>query len=273
VVLSARLRLALADTLGAGEQAIVLLNRRGWASFVLCRECGQKAECPRCSVCLVFHRAEAALRCHHCEHREPVRRTCGKCQGSFLHLVGQGTERVEQAVREALPAARVGRLDRDAVRRRGELDARLASFAAREIDVLVGTQMVAKGHDFPGVTLVGVVSVDALLALPDFRTTERAFALLTQVAGRSGRGERRGRVLLQTYQPDNEAVRLACAQDYRGFFAREMRLRRALGYPPAGHLALLGLSGRDRARVMERAQAAAIRLRAVAERRPRPSGA
>lgn len=260
LMLSARLKDALQARLTQREQSVLLLNRRGYASFLLCRECGVRHECPNCSVCLTYHRAEQKLKCHHCDHRESPPKACAACGGLFLHLVGHGTEKVEAAVRELVPAARIARLDRDAAARRGEAEEVLARFERGDIDILIGTQMVAKGHDFPNVTLVGIVSVDALLALPDFRATERAFALMTQVAGRAGRGERAGEVVLQTFHPTNDAVRLACEQDYPSFFAREIGNRKLMRYPPLTTLANLMVKGVELERVKAEARAVALVL-------------
>jgi len=265
VILSERLIDEMARRRRAGEQTVLLLNRRGYASFLLCRECGNRTECPNCSVCLTYHKSAGRLRCHHCDHSAPPPEACPGCKGRFLHLVGHGTEKIEATVREVLPDARVARLDRDAARSRRAVSDVLSSFERGEIDVLVGTQMVAKGHDFPGVTLVGVISVDAMLALPDFRSTERAFSLLTQVAGRAGRGDRPGLVLLQTHHPDNEAVRLACAHDYASFYRREIRLRRLLGYPPTAHVVNLIVRHADRDRAGREARAIGRELAAIGD--------
>ena len=189
VVLSSALREALAERIERREQAIVLLNRRGYATVVLCRQCGDTLECPNCSVSLTVHKAAGRAQCHYCNYSMAIPKVCGKCAAPYLELLGFGTERIEQEIRELLPAARVGRVDRDTVRRRGAISALLAKFSAGELDVLVGTQMIAKGHDFPRVTLVGVISADVGLGLADFRAAERTFQLLTQVAGRAGRGE------------------------------------------------------------------------------------
>jgi primosomal protein N' (replication factor Y) len=233
VVISGALREALAARLAAGEQAIVLLNRRGFATSVFCRQCGDTLECPNCSVTLTVHKAAGRARCHYCEHARAVPERCTRCGGTYLEYAGIGTERVEAEVRALFPAAAVARVDRDTVRRRGEVARVLGRFRAREIDVLVGTQMIAKGHDFPAVTLVGVISADIGLGLADFRAAERTFQLLTQVAGRAGRGEVPGEAIIQTLFPDHYSIQLACTQDYPAFFAREIRYRVAMRYPPA----------------------------------------
>jgi primosomal protein N' (replication factor Y) len=198
VVLSAKLRDALAVRLERNEQAIILLNRRGFATVVFCRQCGETLECPNCSVTLTVHKAAGRARCHYCNHSVPLPKVCGKCAGPYLEQLGFGTERVEAEVRGLFPGACVGRVDRDTVRRRGAIGALLAKFAAKELDVLVGTQMIAKGHDFPSVTLVGVISADVGLGMADFRAAERTFQLLTQVAGRAGRGVLAGEAVVQT---------------------------------------------------------------------------
>jgi primosomal protein N' (replication factor Y) len=233
VILSSVLCAALAARLDEGEQSIVLLNRRGYASSIFCRECASTLECPNCSVSLTVHRAARRARCHYCNHSAPLPKTCGKCAGPFLEQIGFGTERVEADIIEKFPRARVARVDRDTIRKRGAIIALLERFAAGELDVLVGTQMIAKGHDFPRVTLVGVISADVGLGLADFRAAERTFQLLTQVAGRAGRGEIRGEAIVQTLYPDHYSIQHACRQDYRAFFEDEIHFRKAMRYPPA----------------------------------------
>ena len=232
VILSRTLREGLVERLARGEQALVLLNRRGFATVVFCRQCGGTLECPNCSVSLTLHRADRRARCHYCNHAVAVPKTCPQCAGPYLEQSGFGTERVEAEIREQVPGARVSRLDRDTVRRRGATLELLARFATREIDVLVGTQMIAKGHDFPNVTLVGVVSADVGLGLADFRAAERTFQLLTQVVGRAGRGETRGEAVIQTLYPGHYSIRHACRQDYAAFFEDELAYRSAMRYPP-----------------------------------------
>ena len=233
VVLSLALRSALQACVGRGEQAMVLLNRRGYAPSLLCRNCGDTAECPNCAVTLTVHRRAAQVRCHYCGYIAPLPETCPSCRGEFLEFTGVGTERVEQEVLSAVPAARVARVDRDTMGRRGAIGTVLARFARREIDVLVGTQMIAKGHDFPQVTLVGVVSADVGLGVADFRAAERTFQLLTQVAGRAGRGDVPGEALVQTLHPTHYAIELASRQAYEDFVAREMEFRERMRYPPS----------------------------------------
>ena len=234
VALSRPLIEGIAARLTRGEQALVLLNRRGVSTAVLCRQCGRTLECPHCSVAMTVHGhgARAHARCHYCDHRDRVPTTCPECAAPYLEHLGVGTERIEQDLRERFPGARIGRVDRDTVSTRGSLTTLLGRFARRELDLLVGTQMIAKGHDFPAVTLVGVVSADVGLGLPDFRAAERTFQLITQVVGRAGRGERAGEAVVQTFFPTHYAVKCGCAQDYATFAARELEFRTALRYPP-----------------------------------------
>ncbi len=251
--LSPELLEAIAGTHARGEQQIILLNRRGYSSFVLCRSCGERVQCPQCDVTLTYHQRERSLLCHYCDFRQRPPSACPVCAGKFLFFIGEGTEQLEEIIRQRFPTLRLARLDRDTTARRHTYEQAILSFGAGELDMLVGTQMIAKGHDFPNVTLVGVVSVDAGLALPDFRAAERAFQLITQVAGRAGRGELPGRVLIQTYHPHHYALRHACAQDYEGFFEEEIGYRRNLSYPPFVALASLLVHGEDLTRVQSTA--------------------
>src|SRR5690606_13076948 len=246
-----------------GEQAVVLLNRRGFATLMFCRECAYSLECPNCSLSLTIHRGMKRARCHYCNHAMPLPATCAKCGGAFMEQSGFGTERVEAEIRTLLPEARVARVDRDTIRRRGAIAGVLASMAAREIDVLVGTQMIAKGHDFPEVTLVGVVSADVGLGMPDFRAGERTFQLLTQVSGRAGRGARPGIALVQTLYPDHYSIQHATRQDYTGFFENEMTFRRAMRYPPVVSLINVVVRGQTEGEAMELAADLAKRVRAT----------
>ena len=261
VVLSATLSEALADRLGRGEQAIVLLNRRGFASSVLCRQCGATLDCPNCSVSLTVHRAANRARCHYCNYSTVVPKACTNCAGPYIELIGFGTERIEADVKAQFPHARVARVDRDTIRKRGAISALLAKFARRELDVLVGTQMIAKGHDFPRVTLVGVISADVGLGLADFRAGERTFQLLTQVAGRAGRGEIRGEAIVQTLFPNHYSIQYACRQDYVGFFHQEAKFRQAMQYPPAVALVNAVVKGRTHQAAMKDAAAVVQALR------------
>ena len=248
-VFSDELLEAIRETRERGEQSIILLNRRGYSSFILCRSCGETVQCPNCDVTLTYHRSERVIVCHYCNHREPVPRVCPSCSKKYIYYVGEGTEQLEEMLKLLFPVLRVARIDRDTTARRKVFEQSLADFSAGRIDTLVGTQMLAKGHDFPNVTLVGVVSVDAGLALPDFRSAERTFQLITQVAGRAGRGDRPGRVLIQTYHPYHYSLRHACAQDYEGFFEEELRYRQNHSYPPFVALASLLIHGPDLGRV------------------------
>jgi primosomal protein N' (replication factor Y) len=236
---------AIAETHERGEQSIVLLNRRGYSTFLLCRSCGERSQCVNCDVTLTYHQRERTLICHYCDFRQRPPEKCPACKGIYMHYVGEGTEQIEEMIARKFPSLRIARLDRDTTSRRQTYEQAILSFAAGELDMLVGTQMIAKGHDFPNVTLVGVVSVDAGLAMPDFRASERTFQLITQVAGRAGRGDRAGRVLIQTYHPEHYALRHACAQDYDGFYEEEIRYRKSLSYPPFVSLAALLVRGDD----------------------------
>jgi primosomal protein N' (replication factor Y) len=244
VVLSAALVDALRARLVQREQAMVLLNRRGFATAVFCRQCAATLECPNCSVTLTVHRAARKARCHYCNYAIGLPKACANCAGPYLEQIGFGTERIEAELRAAFPEARVARVDRDTIRKRGAIAALLSRFGAGEIDILVGTQMIAKGHDFPRVTLVGVVSADVGLGLADFRAAERTFQLLTQVAGRAGRGEIQGEAVVQTLYPDHYSIRHACRQDYRAFFDEEIKFREAMRYPPSVALINVVVKGR-----------------------------
>jgi primosomal protein N' (replication factor Y) (superfamily II helicase) len=248
-VFSDELLEAIRETRERGEQSIILLNRRGYSAFILCRSCGETIQCPNCDVTLTYHRSERVIVCHYCNHREAVPRVCPSCGKKYIYYVGEGTEQLEEMLKLLFPALRVARIDRDTTARRKVFEQSLADFSAGRIDTLVGTQMLAKGHDFPNVTLVGVVSVDAGLALPDFRSAERTFQLITQVAGRAGRGDRPGRVLIQTYHPYHYALRHACAQDYESFYEEELRYRQNHSYPPFVALASLLVHGPDLGKV------------------------
>ncbi|MDT5157659.1 MAG: hypothetical protein QOH51_2016 [Acidobacteriota bacterium] len=248
-VFSPDLLAAIEETHARGEQTIILLNRRGYSSFVLCRSCGERINCRNCDVTLTYHRSEQSIVCHYCNLRQSVPEACPACQGPFIFFIGEGTEQIEEILQARFPTLRIARLDRDTTARRSTYEQAILRFAAGELDMLVGTQMIAKGHDFPNVTLVGVVSVDAGLAMPDFRSAERTFQLITQVAGRAGRGSLPGRVLIQTYHPHHYALRHACAQDYDAFFDEEINYRRNLSYPPFVALASLLVHGDDLARV------------------------
>ncbi len=263
---SRRLRELLGETIDRGEQAILLMQRRGWAPILLCRDCGHRIECPDCSVSLVVHQRSGDLRCHYCGHHDVSPSVCPECNGDLLDAVGAGTEKVAHHLQSIFPDVRSAILDRDTVRRRSGLQETLGAFASGAVQVLIGTQMVAKGHHFPGVTLTGVISADAMLGLPDFRAGERTFQLLTQLAGRSGRGERPGRVVIQTYYPMHPAVRLACKHDVTTFLEEEMVYRRSFSYPPLTRLALIRFEATDERRCRSAAEDAARAAAPVPER-------
>lgn len=252
-ILSARLVERIQRCLDRREQALLLLNRRGLSTAVFCRQCGGHIECPNCSVSLVVS-GRGFASCHYCNYVKKVPRTCPTCGAPYLELMGYGTERVEREVMDRFPHARVARLDRDAVKRRGALPSILAEFRRGGLDILVGTQMIAKGHDFPRVTLVGVISADVGLGLADFRASERTFQLLTQVVGRAGRGELPGEALVQTVYPEHYSIRHACRQDFKAFFADEQRFRQAMKYPPTTALINGLVRGTSGTQAMERAQ-------------------
>jgi len=231
-VFSDEMKAAIKENFERGEQTLVLLNRRGFSSFVLCRSCGHSVHCTNCDVTLTYHKMEARLTCHYCGHQERVPRGCPNCDGPYIYYVGEGTEQIEALLKEMYPQMRISRLDRDTTRKRGAFERLLGDFATGSMDLLVGTQMIAKGHDFHNVTLVCVVSVDAGLAMPDFRASERTFQLLTQVAGRAGRGEKPGRVLIQSYHTESYALEFAREQVYESFYEHEIHFRQEMRYPP-----------------------------------------
>jgi primosomal protein N' (replication factor Y) len=235
--LSSKLSEAIAARLEQDTQSLILINRRGYSWFVLCRSCGAGIQCENCSISLTYHKQRDRLECHYCGFSRRVPKECPKCASEHVYFFGAGAEQLEEKLREKFPGAKVARLDRDAVRTKGAYQQVLADFASGKINILVGTQMVAKGHDFQRVTLVGVVSADSQLSLPDFRAAERTFQLLTQVAGRAGRGALPGEVLVETYYPEHYAIQLAARQDYLAFFERELQFRRLLHYPPFTALA------------------------------------
>jgi primosomal protein N' (replication factor Y) len=234
---SETLRAAIQLRLEEGTQAMILINRRGYSWSLLCRSCGSMIQCQNCSIALTYHKSRQRLECHYCGYSIPPTKACPKCKAEYLYFVGDGAERVEEYLREQFPKARIARLDRDTVRTKREYQQVLGAFAGGEIDILVGTQMVAKGHDFQRVTLVGVVAADLALGRPDFRAAEKTFQLLTQVAGRAGRGELSGEVLVETYYPEHYAIQYAVKQDYVSFYEKEAHFRRMLHYPPFAALA------------------------------------
>ena len=256
-VLSPRLVDAVVERLERGEQTILLLNRRGYSSFIQCRDCGDVGSCPRCSVSLTYHRTSRRLLCHHCRHEEPAPKRCSRCGSTDLSFRGLGTEQVERVVAETFPAARLARMDVDTTSGKWSHQEILGRVERGEVDILLGTQMIAKGLDFPKVTLVGVVNADVGLHMPDFRASERTFQLLSQVAGRAGRGVLGGEVLIQTSVPDHYAVRSAVAHDYQGFARRELEARRDPPYPPNVRLINVIISSADREAAAREAESAA----------------
>jgi primosomal protein N' (replication factor Y) len=264
---SAPLLDALAAGRSRGEQALVFLNRRGHARVVECEDCGYVARCPRCDVALTYHSADERFRCHYCEFESAASGACPDCGSPFFRHKGSGTQRAERELKAHLPGVRVLRLDSDAARPRGAQASILAAFGRGEADVLLGTQMIAKGLDFHGVTLVGVLSADGSLHLPDFRAAERTFQTLVQVAGRAGRGKRPGHVIVQTRAPDHPSLTAAAAHDFAAFAARELSFRRDLGYPPFGRLVSLNLSGPDEQRVVDAASRVATLVLEARDRR------
>lgn len=252
---------SLEQVVQAGQQAILYLNRLGAATYIFCRECGYVLKCPRCDIPLTYHLAPAGLICHRCNYRRQVPKTCPQCGGREFRHYGLGTERVEQELGHVFPGIRVLRLDSSTSRVKGAVDLILTHFAHHQADVLIGTQMLAKGLDLPLVTLVGVILADVGLTLPDFRAAERAFQLLTQVAGRAGRGSWGGRVILQTFQPEHYAIRYAAQHDYEGFFGYELELRRRIGYPPFARLVRLEFRHKEQRVVEQESERMAERIR------------
>src|SRR2546427_1006235 len=236
-VISRRLAAEIQERLERKEQMMVLLNRRGYSPLVLCRACGKTLECRDCAIALTHHKRSRRMECHYCGHMAPVPKACVHCGSEYVHFLGTGSEKLEELLHGMFPQARIARLDRDTVRGRDDFECTLNALNEGELDLLVGTQMIAKGHDIPGVTLVGVVGADAARGFPDFRAAERTFQLLTQVAGRAGRGDNPGRVVLQTYFPDHYAVQRAALHDFIGFYEQELRFRSWMHYPPYSALA------------------------------------
>jgi len=236
-VISRKLAAEIQERLQRKEQAMVLLNRRGYSPLVLCRACGKTLECRNCAITLTHHKRSRRMECHYCGYIAPVPKTCVHCGSEYVHFLGTGSEKLEDLLHGMFPQARIARLDRDTVRGREDFERTLNALKEGELDLLVGTQMIAKGHDIPGVTLVGVIGADGALGFPDFRAAERTFQLLTQVAGRAGRGENPGRVVLQTYFPEHYAVQYAARHDFIGFYEQELRFRSWMHYPPYSALA------------------------------------
>jgi primosomal protein N' (replication factor Y) len=261
-LISPQLAHALSENYRMSHQSLIFLNRRGFANFLQCHHCGHIPRCVNCSVTLTLHLRQRNVCCHHCNFRRPAPEACPVCGNSNLTGVGSGTEQIEQILRELVPGARIARMDRDTTSKRGSQEALIRSWERGEIDILVGTQMITKGHDVGGVTLVGALLADMSLNVPDFRAAERTFQLLSQVAGRSGRGAAPGRVIVQTYTPDHYTMRHLLRHDYQGFFAEEIEFRRSLNYPPFGRLISMRVDGPKAEEVEAKAFALARRLRA-----------
>ncbi len=254
-LLSDKLLKGIGRRTARGEQSIILINRRGFSPTQMCRNCGHREECPNCGVTLTYHRKGQVLRCHYCNHWKAAMIRCPECGfDEFAHM-GPGIQKVEEYLRKLLPETRVIRMDADTTRGKDAHWDILSRFGQGEGDVLLGTQMVAKGHDFPGVTLVGVISADMGLAFPDFRAAERTFQLILQVAGRAGRGKIPGEVIIQTHDPNNPVIRAAAYHDFADFWKRESRIRKIFGYPPFGYLVRFVWSGLDKGRVQKAANA------------------
>lgn len=254
-IFSQQLGDSIRETLANHKQAILFLNRRGYSSFVFCRECGKAIECPNCNVSLVYHTGSQIMRCHYCSEIQTVPDICPSCNSRAIKFFGAGTQRVESEAKRYFPGARIQRLDSDSVSTKGSMEEILDRFGQGEIDVLVGTQMVAKGLDFPNVTLVGILAADSLLRLPDFRASERNFSQLAQVSGRAGRGDCPGEVILQTYYPEHHSIQFALTEDYHGFYAKEVKLRQETLFPPYIELASFIISGSDKQRTAMTAKA------------------
>jgi len=268
-ILSPQLREALRQNLEERNQAILFLNRRGFHRLYLCRACGQSIHCPNCDVALTYHLRGNQLVCHYCGFYSVIPVKCPFCSHESLKPYGFGTEKLEKGLQDLWPGVRIARMDSDSTRRKGEALQILKSFSDHEIDILVGTQMITKGYDFPGVTLVGVIAADLSLGFPDFRAAERTFQILSQVAGRAGRGTRKGRVMIQTFNPDHYAIRAAMAHDYPAFFEKERELREQLGYPPFSHLACLTLQGNHKQRTEEAVHQLGMEIRNLLARWPK----
>lgn len=245
--ISQELATEIQKKLALNEQVVLMLNRRGYSSFLMCRECGKVIKCPNCDISLTYHKDTNSLKCHYCGHEEPVPQICPNCHSKAVRYFGTGTQRVEKELTELFPTARILRMDVDTTRRKGAHERILDEFGKHHADILLGTQMIAKGLDFPNVTLVGVLNADTSLGLPDFRASERTFQLLTQVSGRAGRAEKEGNVLIQTYNPDHYAIQYAQRQDYEHFFGKEMQVRHQGGYPPYYYTIQITASARTEA--------------------------
>ena len=250
-IFSHALRDAIHNVLARNEQAILLINRRGFSTHVNCRECGHVFKCPTCGIALTYHKMDNMLKCHHCEYVEPYPEFCPECGGTHLIKTGFGTERIQEEVERLFPSARTLRLDSDSAKNKTKIPETIEAFRKKEADILIGTQMIAKGHDFPDVTLVGIVLADIGLSMPSFRSSERAFQLITQAIGRSGRKEKPGIAIIQTYLPSHYAITYAARQDYELFYRREMEMRKVQFYPPYAYLASVALRGKNEEKIIE----------------------
>lgn len=253
-VFSMALRNAIADRLARAEQTILLINRRGFATFVLCRDCGLVLRCPRCSVSLTYHASDNMLRCHYCLYQHSTPDTCPVCQSRNIRYFGTGTQKIEDELKRSFPTARVLRMDTDTTTRKNSHQEMLDAFERGEADILLGTQMIAKGLDYPNVTLVGIITADSALNLPDFRAGERTFQLMTQAAGRAGRGDKPGQVIVQTYNPEHYSIQAVSEHDYKAFYRQEITVREQLNYPPFHFLIKIVASGDDESEVIRRLQ-------------------
>ncbi|WP_106497673.1 primosomal protein N' [Lentibacillus sp. Marseille-P4043] len=251
---SRRLKEKMENCIAKNEQVVLLLNRRGYSTFVMCRDCGHVKECPHCDIALTFHKNSNQLKCHYCSYEEPMPMICPECNSDLIRYFGTGTQRVEEALTQLIPEARVIRMDVDTTRRKGAHEKLLKQFANREADILLGTQMIAKGLDFENVTLVGVLTADSMLHLPDFRASEKTFQLLTQVSGRAGRHELPGEVIVQTYTPDHYSIELASTYDYSQFYLTEMNTRKTFQYPPYVYLVLMTISHENQVKAVQTTQ-------------------
>ncbi len=250
-IFSHTLRQSIHETLARNEQAILLINRRGFSTHVTCRNCGHVFKCPTCGIALTYHKKDNMLKCHHCDYVEPLGETCPECGGTHLMKTGFGTERIEEEVQRLFPSARTLRLDSDSAKNKSKIPEVIEAFRKKEADVLIGTQMIAKGHDFPDVTLVGIVLADIGLSMPSYRSNERAFQLITQAIGRSGRKDKPGTAIIQTYLPSHYAITFAARQNYELFYRKEMEMRKLQFYPPYAYLASVTLRAKNEETVIE----------------------
>ena len=250
-IFSHALREALHITLGREEQAILLINRRGFSTHVNCRQCGYVFKCPTCGIALTYHKSDNMLKCHHCDYVEPYPEVCPECGSKHLLKTGFGTEKIQEEVERLFPSARTLRLDSDSAKNKTKIPETIEAFRKKEADILIGTQMIAKGHDFPDVTLVGIVLADIGLSMPSFRSNERAFQLITQAIGRSGRKEKTGLAIIQTYMPSHYAITFAARQDYELFYRKEMEMRKIQFYPPYSYLTSVTVRSKNEESVIE----------------------